>query len=308
MQRPVKWRLPTRVVLPYRKPMTQPLLRNVQCISPSGLHRMAYKEWGEHDNPDVLLCIHGVTRVSDDFDALAEQLCHDFRVICPDVVGRGRSERLSNPMGYSLPQYVADMVTLIARLDISHVSLVGTSMGGLIGMLLASLPETPISRMVLNDVGPSVEWQAIARIRDYLGRPVSFATQEEGIGYVRMLSAPFGPHSEEQWRKLGADVLCQDEQGRWTRNYDLGIVKPMGMLTPELAAQSDAALWAAWDAIRCPVLVVRGEESDLLSRETVRQMQERGPRAKVAEIAGVGHAPTLMQPDQIAVVAEFLKA
>ena len=287
--------------------MTQPLLRSVQCISPAGLHHMAYKQWGAADNPEVVLCIHGVTRVSDDFDALAAELARDFRVVCPDVVGRGRSGRLANPMLYSQPQYVADMVTLIARLDVPRVRLVGTSMGGLIGMLLASLPGNPVSRMVINDVGPAIEASALQRIAAYLGQAARFASQEEGIAYVRQLSATFGPHTEAQWRKLGSDALRQEENGDWVRNYDPAIAEPVRVMTPESAQQAQAALWRAWEAITCPVLLLRGQQSDLLSADTARRMGETGPRARLVEFPGVGHAPTLVHANQIEVVAAFLR-
>ena len=281
--------------------------RTVQCLSPSGLHQMAYKEWGRADNPNVVVCVHGLTRVSDDFDALAQTLCRDFRVICPDVVGRGRSGRLQNPAHYQVPQYVADMVTLIARLDVQNVSWVGTSMGGLIGMGLASLPGTPIARLVINDVGPRINPEALARIGEYLGQPVRFSELDEAIGYIRMISAPFGEHDDDEWRKIATDVLRQDEDGSWTRNYDLNLAAPMKAITPEAASMGEAALWAAYDAITCPTLLIRGQQSDLLGSETALQMSTRGPRARLVELPGVGHAPTLMHQDQIALVAGFLK-
>lgn len=287
--------------------MNEAKLNSVQCLSPGGLHRMVYKAWGAPDNPEVVLCIHGITRVSDDFDNLAQELARDFRVICPDVVGRGRSGQLSNARFYTPAQYVADMVTLIARLDVPALQLVGTSMGGLVGMLLASLPDSPISRMVVNDVGPTVEPVALQRIGAYLGLAQSFATQDEGIAYVRKVSESFGPHSEAQWRKLGQDALRQNQEGRWERNYDLRIAEPVKAMTPESATQAEAMMWAAWNAIRCPVLLVRGQQSDLLSPETARRMTESGPRARLVEFAGVGHAPTLVQADQIEVVAKFLR-
>jgi pimeloyl-ACP methyl ester carboxylesterase len=288
--------------------MKEAQLNSVQCVSPGGLHRMVYKELGERDNPNVVLCIHGITRVSDDFDSLAQELARDFRVICPDVVGRGRSGRLTLPLYYAPPQYLADMVTLIARLDVQRLQLVGTSMGGLIGMLLASLPDSPISRMVVNDVGPTVEAAALQRIAAYLGQAVSFESEDEGIAYVRQLSATFGPHSDTQWRKLGRDALRQNEAGKWERNYDLRIAEAVKAMTPESAAHAEARMWAAWQAIRCPVLLLRGQESDLLSPDTARRMVESKPATRLVEFAGVGHAPTLLQADQIDVVAAFLRA
>lgn len=269
---------------------------------------MAYKEWGRPDNPDVVLCIHGVTRVADDFDALAASLAADFRVVCPYVVGRGCSDNLRDAQHYGVPQYVSDMVTLVARLGVDKLSLVGTSMGGLIGMGLASLAGTPVTRLVLNDVGPSINPAALERIGQYLGQPLRFGTLEEGIAYVRMLSAPFGQHDEQQWRKLGTDSLRQQEDGSWVRNYDLRIAEPIRAMTPEVMAFAERATWAAYDAIRCPTLLIRGAQSDLLSPDTALQMTQRGPRARLVEIAGTGHAPSLLHADQISLVADFLKA
>jgi pimeloyl-ACP methyl ester carboxylesterase len=288
----------------------EPRLKTVQCSSPAGLHRMAYKEWGDPANPRVLVCVHGVTRVSDDFDQLARALCDEYRVVCPDVVGRGRSERLRDPAHYVVPQYVADMVTLVARVtsigDESSVHLFGTSMGGLIGMILASLPGSPIARLVLNDIGPTLDPAAMARIGEYIGQDVRFADYEAGARYVREVSNSFGPHSDAEWDKLARDVLVQTPDGQWTRHYDLGLARPFAALTPERAAQDQQMLWHAFDAIRCPTLLVRGGQSDLLSRATAEEMTRRGPRPRLVEFAGVGHAPTFVHLDQIAAARAFL--
>jgi len=290
--------------------MVEPRLKSVQCSSPAGLHRMAYKEWGDPENANVLVCVHGVTRVADDFDALARALSDRYRVVCPDVVGRGRSERLRDPHLYVVPQYVADMVTLIARAtanrDDGTVHWVGTSMGGLIGMILASLEGSPIRRLVLNDIGPVLDGAAMARIGEYIGQDVRFASFEEGARFVKEVSSSFGPHSDEEWNKLASDVLVQEPGGAWVRHYDLGLAKPFAAITPERAEQDQAALWGAFDAIRCPTLLIRGELSDLLSRATAEEMTRRGPKPQLAEIPGVGHAPTLMHAHQIAIVRKFL--
>ena len=283
-------------------------IKTVQCLSPAGLHNMAYKEWGDPKNPAVLLCVHGVTRVSDDFDALAAVMSDRYRVICPDVVGRGRSSWLANPLGYQLPQYVSDMVTLIARLDVTQVDWFGTSMGGLIGMGVAALKGNPIRKMMLNDIGPTINFAALMRIAQYMGKEVRFPTFEAGVDYIRTIAAPFGPHSDEQWNKLAGDVLRQQKDGQWSRHYDPAIAQAFSTFTEENAAQSEAALWAIYDAIQCPVLLVRGSESDLLSRETAELMTQRGPRAALTELAGIGHAPTFMQPEQIALARNFFIA
>ncbi|MGJ7917922.1 alpha/beta fold hydrolase [Massilia sp. LXY-6] len=290
--------------------MVEARLKSVQCSSPAGLHRMAYKEWGDPANPRVLVCVHGVTRVAGDFDALARALSDHYRVVCPDVAGRGRSERLRDPGLYVVPQYVADMVTLIARVTANDeegtVHWVGTSMGGLIGMILASFENSPIRRLVLNDIGPVLDPAAMARIGEYIGQDVRFPDFETGARFVKDVSSSFGPHSEDEWRKLAGDVLVQEPDGAWVRHYDIKLARPFAAITPERAQQDQAALWAAFDAIRCPTLLIRGELSDLLSRATAEEMARRGPKPQLAEIQGVGHAPTLMHAQQIAIVRNFL--
>jgi pimeloyl-ACP methyl ester carboxylesterase len=269
---------------------------------------MAYKEWGDPRNPRVLVCVHGVTRVSDDFDNLARALCDTYRVVCPDIVGRGRSSWLRDPRHYQLPQYVSDCVTLLARLDAQTVHWFGTSMGGLIGMGLASLPDNPIARLVLNDVGPTLNRQALARIGDYIGQAVRFPTFEEAARYIREISGSFGPHTDAEWHKMATDVLRQDADGQWIRHYDLGLAAPFKSMSEEAAGNAEAMLWAAYDAIKCPTLLVRGAHSDLLTPEVAGAMTQRGPKARLVELQGVGHAPTFMHADQIAVAKSFLLA
>lgn len=289
--------------------MTEPRLRHVQCLSARGLHRMAYWEWGDAGNPRVLVCVHGLTRQGRDFDTLARDLCTEYRVICPDVVGRGRSDWLADPMAYGLPTYVADMVTLIARLDVAQVDWVGTSMGGLIGMGLAGLPDSPIRKLVLNDVGPVIEPTFMQRLGTYLGLPVQWATVDEAADALQAISLGFGPHTREQWLELTRPQLVpamKDGQPGFKPHYDPAIALPVRAMTPASAAVGQAWLWQLYDQIKTPTLLLRGAESDLLAPATAQAMAERGPRAQLHEIAGVGHAPTLVQADQRAVVSRFL--
>lgn len=279
--------------------------RSVLCASPKGLHRMAYVEWGDPRNNDVLVCLHGLTRSGRDFDDLARALCGRFRVVCPDLAGRGDSDKLAEPMLYGVPQYLADMVTLVARLDCEALSWVGTSLGGLVGMALAAQPGNPVKRLVLNDAGPVVSRVSLERIATYVGAVPSFPTFDKAVEYVRTISAPFGPHSDAQWRTLTGNWVRQLPDGTWRPHYDPRMAIPYRAGLPE---KGDLQLWPLYDAIRCPTLVLRGEQSDLLSRDTARAMMQRGPKAQVVEIAGVGHAPSLMHDDQIAIVRDFLLA
>ena len=293
--------------------MTQPTLRSVTCLDPTGLHRMAYWEWaGPRADAPVLMCVHGLSRQGRDFDALARAMGDRYRVICPDVVGRGRSDWLRSPAGYQIPTYVSDMVALLARLDVEQVDWVGTSMGGLIGLGLASLPRpegspSPIRSLVLNDVGPAIRFEALQRIGSYLGKALQFGSLAEGAAYLRTISEGFGPHTEAEWLAL-CEPLFREEGGKWVLRYDPAIALPFSAVTPELAAAGEAMLWAAYDTLRCPTLLIRGAESDLLSAETARAMTQRGPGARLVELPGVGHAPTLIHDDQIAIVRDFLSS
>ncbi|VCU72276.1 haloalkane dehalogenase [Pigmentiphaga humi] len=292
----------------HMQPDGEPRLQYVTCLSPAGLHRMAYWEWGDPANDQVLLCAHGLTRTGRDFDAMARRLSDRYRVVCPDVVGRGRSDWLANPAYYTIPQYVADMMPLLARLQAETLHWFGTSMGGLIGMALAGLQNSPIDRLVLNDVGPHLDPAALLRIGQYLGKAPTFGSFAEAQAYVSTVSASFGPHSEEQWRALTEHVVRQVEgpDGPWSMHYDPAIAQAFATIDPAAVLAAEAALWHVYGNIACPVLVARGEQSDLLSRETVEQMCARNPQARSVEIPGVGHAPTFMTAAQIEVAERFL--
>lgn len=279
-------------------------LRNVQCAGPAGLHRMAYTEWGDPRNPRVLVCVHALTRNCRDFDFLARALASHYRVVCPDVAGRGLSDWLKDPAAYAIPNYVADMVTLIARLDVETVHWVGTSMGGLIGMALASMAGSPIRRLVLSDVGPEITSESIERIASYVGSDPRWGSFAEALAYIRTVSAPFGNLDDAQWRHLTEHSIRQDSDGRWCFRYDPRVAEPF---KASFTGQP-IDLWPFYERVACPTLVVRGAESDLLTRETWQQMGERGPRAKLAEIPNVGHAPMFLDDAQIAVVRDFLLA
>jgi pimeloyl-ACP methyl ester carboxylesterase len=288
--------------------MTEPRLRHVQCLDARGLHQMAYWEWGDPQNPRVVVCVHGLTRQGRDFDALAADLSAHRRVVCPDVVGRGRSDWLADPMAYAVPTYVADMVTLLARLDADQVDWVGTSMGGLIGMGVAALKGSPVRRLVLNDVGPRIEAQALARIGAYVGQMASWPSEQAAADALWAIASGFGPHTPEQWLALTRPLLKPDGAGGFVLRYDPAIGVPLKAITPQIAAAGEALLWQTYESLRCQTLLLRGAQSDLLSSETALRMTQSGPRPRLVEFGGVGHAPTLVQADQRAVVCDFLLA
>lgn len=276
---------------------------SILCLSPAGFHRMAYVEWGDAANPRVLVCVHGLTRCGRDFDFLAAALADRYRVVCPDVVGRGISDWLRDPHHYTVAQYAQDMTALIARLAVESIDWLGTSMGGIIGMALAAQPGTPIRRLILNDVGPLLPAAALQRIGAYLATPPDFASPQEAENYIRTIAAPFGPLSDVQWHHLTKHVIRLGDDGRYHLRYDPGIAIPFAEAARE---GQDIDLWPLYDAIRCPTLVIRGAESDLLTRETLAAMQARGPRARSVEIPGVGHAPMFLDDEQICIVRDFL--
>ena len=285
--------------------MDQPLggtLHTVLCGGAMGLYRMAYREWGDATNPRVLVCVHGLTRNSWDFSKIAQALAKDYRVIAPDVVGRGESDRHPDPMGYNTLTYAADMVTLLARLNVTEVDWLGTSMGGLIGMLLAAQGQSPIRRLILNDVGPTLSVEALKRIVNYVGDPHEFSDVDTARRYVRMIFSPFALNNDADWEALIDHTLKPTDAGGVRFNYDPNIRVP---LAQALLGQG-VDLWPFYDRIRCPTLLIRGGLSDLLSVETAAEMTRRGPCATLQTVADVGHAPMFMSEDQIALVRDFL--
>jgi len=296
----------------------QPELLYLDCTAPVP-HRMAYWQWGDPQASHTIVCAHGLSRQGRDFDVLAQALVErsksPLRVVCPDVVGRGKSDFLADPQGYQLPTYVADMLQLLAQIKPTTLDWVGTSMGGLIGMLLCAYAPSvgaSVRRLVLNDVGPVIQWQALQRIGQYLGKSGQFATVQEAADAMWAISSSFGPHTPEQWLALSQSMLkpVSNPQGgtAFVLHYDPAIALPFGAMTAQQAQEGEALLWQAYDAISARTLLLRGEQSDLLSAATAQQMTQSGPQAQLVEFAGVGHAPTLIAPDQVDSVAQFLLA
>ncbi|MBC7683542.1 MAG: alpha/beta hydrolase [Ferruginibacter sp.] len=305
--------------------MTEPCLCYVPCPGAAAKtnapdhtgHRMAYWQWGDPANPHVVVCAHGLTRQGRDFDVLAQSLSRFARVICPDVAGRGRSDWLQDPQAYQLPTYAGDMLALLARVHgeapITTLDWLGTSMGGLIGMALLGTPglplPVPVRRLVLNDIGPTLDVAALERIASYLGKTGRFDTLQQAADAMSLISRSFGPHTPAQWLALSKHMVRPLVNGEpaLTLHYDPALAAAFKTFTAESAAAGEAALWALYDQITAQTLLLRGSESDLLSATTARAMVQRGPRARLVEFAGVGHAPTFVTADQIAAVVGFLQ-
>jgi len=304
--------------------MTEPTLNYLSCPDANAGHRMAYWQWGSPDAGHVVVCVHGLSRQGRDFDVLAQGLCDaaknlpagaatGIRVICPDVVGRGASDWLKDPMGYQVPAYAVDMLALLAHLQaqapIKTLDWVGTSMGGLIGIVVASASTLPVRKLVLNDVGPSIEWQAIVRIGMYLGQAGEFESVQLAADAMWAISTSFGPHTPAQWLALSQPMLkplSNAPNSKVRLHYDPAIALPFKQVTEEATKQGSAMLWQLYDGIKAQTLLLRGADSDLLSTDTAHAMTQRGPRASLVEFAGVGHAPTLVAETQVKSVVDFL--
>ena len=301
--------------------MLQPTLQHLVCPDSQGSHRVAWWQWGEPDAPHVVVCVHGLSRQGRDFDVLVQALvaraAHGIRVVCPDMPGRGESDWLADPMQYGLPLYAVDMQALLTHLHSQHaigvLDWVGTSMGGLIGMLVCGQAQSglpvPVRRLVLNDIGPVIEWAAIERIGSYLGRAGHFDDIDQAADALLAIASGFGPHTPDEWLALSRPMfrpVSSESTSRLRLHYDPAIAVPFRQATQASAAQGEAALWQLYDHIEADTLVLRGRDSDLLSVATARAMTQRGPQARLVEFADVGHAPTLVAAEQVDCVSDFI--
>ncbi|MBC8024333.1 MAG: alpha/beta hydrolase [Burkholderiales bacterium] len=271
----------------------------VRCFDPHGFHFMRYVEWGDPHNKHVLICVHGLTRNARDFDHVAQSLEDAYRVISVDIVGRGRSDWLRDPADYNYPVYCSDLTTLIAKLGVESVDWLGTSMGGIIGMIMASLPGSPVRKLVINDVGAMLPKAALERIGLYVGRETVFDSIEAMEAALRSVS-PFGELTDEQWRHLTVTGARQDDHGKWRFRYDPGIAKNFHAVPP-----ADIDLRPIWNGVHGPALVIRGEHSDLLRADTLEEMSRRA-HTQTLIVPRTGHAPMLMDDFQAGAIRRFL--
>lgn len=272
-------------------------------INPLGFHKIAYTEWNDTANNETILCMHGLTRNGRDFDYLAQSLSSSYRIVCPDLAGRGASDRLNNHHFYNQAQYAADLTTLIARLDVQSLIWIGTSLGGILGMYLAAQVRTPIKALILNDIGPLISKIGLTRISKYAKQDQTFVNIDDAERFFRNIYNTTEEITNEQWRHLTECSVTKLDNGQYTLAYDPEVATPLHKWWIP-----DINLWSLWSKIRCPVLVLRGEKSDILLRQTTDQMQNTWPQTTVFEIPGCGHAPMLMTADQIYLIQNWLKS
>lgn len=274
--------------------------KSVKWLDETGFHRLSYSEWGDPDNDNVLICAHGLTRNRHDFDFLAEQLKADYRLICPDFPGRGQSDWLTNKNNYDYPHYLQAFTALLAKTGSQSVTWLGTSMGGVTGMLFASLPGNPISKLILNDIGALIPKSALTNISDYVGKQPIFHSLDALKHYLMEIHHGFGALSGAQWKHMATHSYRKLENGRFTLSYDPDIVIPFKKQSIE-----EINLWPVWAGIHCPVLIIRGSESEILPKKVALKMATRS-NATLIEISKTGHAPALMSTNQIEIISNWL--
>lgn len=270
-------------------------------LSPQGFHKLAYVEWGDPENPDVLVCLHGLIRNGRDFDYLAHSLKHTYRIICPDLVGRGKSDYIGDASLYTVTQYVNDMVALLGRLKVEKVHWLGTSLGGIIGMMLAAQPQSPLQSLILNDVGMIVPNMALQRLGMYARNETEFSNLEDAISYFQAILAPIGALDPKKWEHITKHGTLASSDGKLRLAYDPAIGDNfVNQPVPTLHLET------YWQAIKCPVLILRGEESDCLTPDILTKMLYSQPGLKTITFPACGHAPSLMEKTQIQVIENWL--
>jgi pimeloyl-ACP methyl ester carboxylesterase len=267
----------------------------------AGGREVHYTEWGAA-GAQALVMWHGLARTGRDFDCIAAALADRFHIICPDTIGRGLSEWSDRPdEDYCLDAYARIARDVVDAAGLRQMHWLGTSMGGALGIKVAATTlKGRITRLVINDIGPTFPEAPFARIKEYVGNPPEFATMGELEAYFRTIYKPFGHHTDAQWRHLAETSMRRLPSGRITTHYDPAIVRQL------FAHPNDYEQWEHWDRIEAATLVLRGVESDLLLADIAKAMAARGPRARIVEIEGCGHAPALNVPSQIKIVRDFL--
>lgn len=287
--------------------------KKILGLSPEGYHSLSYREYGQNHQDNVLITVHGLTRNGSDFHHLAQALQEDLFILSPDIVGRGSSGRLQDPKHYHYAQYLQDMNALIATTGANKVDWLGTSMGGLFGIIMAAMPNSPIRRLILNDIGPFVPKTAVDRIKEYASKQIILNDRQEAELLLRELYKPFGIQGQDQWDHVIDNSITKMENGQFTLAYDPGIAGAVeddphsGRKLAGIDGNGNVIFWDFWDRIKCPVLVINGQHSDILPQNIVEAMKGRGPSFDYFIVKDCGHAPALMAQDQIDHIKNWLK-
>ena len=286
-----------------------------------GYYHVAYTEWGEFDSLEsTVICVHGLTRNGRDFDALANYLsAHGHHVFCPDIIGRGDSSWLRDSNNYNFERYISDLNVLISRTEAKQVDWIGTSMGGIIGLMMAALPNTPIRRLILNDVGPQVPLHSLWEMAKYVGKEPEFTSKEQAKAHYKTIYAEFGNLTEHQWEEFTENSIHEQSPGLFISKYDPNIhefkfkwnaVKDF-FYHPHKALEGvffDIDLWSYWQKLTCPVYAIRGSRSTLLLPEHLQKMQRSDSLLEVYEVADAGHAPALLEVEHHEKIHSWLRS
>lgn len=268
--------------------------------------RLHYRDYPGSAGCPPILCIPGLTRNARDFEGVAERLAGQYRVICVELRGRGESAYAKDPMTYVPLTYVQDIDRLIDELKLDRLIAFGTSLGGIVSMLLASTEPKRFAGVLLNDVGPVIERKGLDRIRGYVGKPGAWPTWVHAARALAETNADVYPDYElEDWLRMAKRLYRLNAQGRIVPDYDSKIAEPFRLPGGEAGVD----LWPALDAMRSvPVQIIRGELSDVLGTDTVAQMKKRLDDARVTTVPGVGHTPTLEETQAVRAIDRFLAA
>lgn len=272
-------------------------------------HTISYLEWGDKNNKDVLICVHGLTRNALDFEYIGKALSKDFRVIAIDLPGRGKSSWLANKNHYNYNSYVKDVILLLKHLSIDSAGFIGTSMGGIIGMAIASYYPKYINFLVINDVGPELPKKTVKRIEKYVNLDISFTSLYEAKGHMKNIFKHFGIIEEKDWDHITDNSIRLCDDNKYRLSYDPNILEGTSLRKAESLAKTNEEfidLWYLWKKVKCPSLLIHGKNSDILLESTIEKMYLYRD-FDLYEIENAGHAPALIHKNDIEMIHKWVK-
>ncbi len=280
-----------------------PHIKTVLSSNNNGFHKVSYRHWQNKSNDNNLFCLHGVTRNSRDFDYLGRSLVDEYSVFCPDFAGRGESDGVASLGDLQISNYAIDVAMIMGKNECQSIDLLGTSMGGIVSMVMAGRRNSPIRKLILNDVGPYIPKEIFAAVAMHERiKPLGYSSLGEAVEFHKEYCSGFGPMSDEQWCDFTLCGMKRNVDGMYVYDYNDQVHQKVLNDSPK----QDIDLWSVWDKISCPVLVLRGAESYALSKDVAEQMRQRGPKAEVIEFEGTGHAPHLMSDEHVDIIRNWL--